>query len=134
MRRKLLAHRLDALCAEGLTNALTSDQNTDCLQIRVEFTIGRVKGMAARFAEHGFLTALFTLRHDDILIQKLRTQSVMLPQAGMSGKMESQRLRCRVALIPLFESNPLTTSGLRYDLRRRVESYSHPAPADYTYS
>jgi hypothetical protein len=88
VRQKLLAHRLDALCAQGLANALTSDQNTDCLQIRVEFTIGRVEGMAARLAEHRFLTALFTLRHDDILVQKLRTRFAMLPQAGIRGKME----------------------------------------------
>lgn len=88
--QKLLAHRLDALCAQGFANALTSDHHTDCLQIRVEFTIGRVEGMAARSAEHRFLTALFTLRHDDFLNSKLRTRPVMLPQAGGRGKMESQ--------------------------------------------
>ena len=97
---RLLAHRLDALCAQGLTNTLTSDQNTDCLQIRVEFTIGRVKGMAARLAEHGFLTALFTLRHDDFLVQKLRTQLAMLPQAGRGGKMESRAQPGGIGIAP----------------------------------
>jgi hypothetical protein len=89
---ELLAHRLDAFCAQGFTNALTSDQNTNCLQIRHEFTIGRVEGMAARFAEHRFLTALFTLRHDDFLVQILGTRLAMLPQRAASGKMESLRL------------------------------------------
>ena len=129
---KLLAQRLDALRAQSLTNALASDQNTDCLQIRVEFTIGRVKGMAARFAEHGFLTALFTLRHDEFLVQKLRTQSVMLPQAGTGGKMGylrfayshimfySQNKGCRLRIMASEKSENYEFALLKFGRRIRA--------------
>jgi hypothetical protein len=61
---RLFTHCLDALGTEYFANTLSIFHHTNGLQIRFEFAIGRIEGVAAAAPEERFFAAICTDCHD----------------------------------------------------------------------